>query len=255
MGLNKVQYKKEEIELHIKQHIASVKRKSRANMETYETIFHDIIVNIKKLIRKHAILLDILIKQKEQEKINPIFTPKKTQKKRRTFKSLFLKHKKEENKNEEFKRADKKKVTTKISSNIVLSETERAETTNKLIESEEDNKPDTDIYNNNNLIKENENEDKNKKKDKYDRKENISFKKTFTINNLFKNKTNSEIITNNDKYGENSEIRRIKAEFNNIDDSKKITPKKGNAQFFKGLVGYKSAKKNIYINNKNGKLL
>jgi hypothetical protein len=100
MGLNKVQYKKEEIELHIKQHIASVKRKSRANMETYETIFHDIIVNIKKLIRKHAILLDILIKQKEQEKINPIFTPKKTQKKRRTFKSIFLKYKKEENKNE-----------------------------------------------------------------------------------------------------------------------------------------------------------
>ena len=241
MGLNKVQYKKEEIELHIKQNIASVKRKSRANMETYETIFHDIIVNIKKLIRKHAILLDILIKQKEQEN-----TPKKTQKKRRTFKSIFSKYKKEENKNEKLKRADKKKVTTKISSNIVLSETERAETTNKLIESEEDNKSETGIYNNNKIIKEeeNENEDKNKKKDIYDRKENISFKKRFTINNLFKNKTNSEIINNYDKYGENSELRRIKAEFNNIDDSKKITPKKGISQFFKGLVGYKSAKIN-----------
>ena len=143
IGLNKVQYKREEIESEVKAHIQRVIRKNDKNKKTYKQVIDEIIIKTSKSIKKHSFILDKFIKQKK----NKISTPSK---KKSHFRSIIKSTPKIEEikKEEEMKRKERgKRTTAKEMSNIIIEEMGRIDTTNKLIDSEEENDND-----NNNII-------------------------------------------------------------------------------------------------------
>ena len=226
--LNKIQYKRKEIETDVRFHIESLKEKDDKKAKTYKQIIEYIISSLMKKIKKHAFLLDKFIQIKRNQKLNPSIKKKQT---RSLFRKISVKLNddvamKQKQEIEEFKRRVKKKrTTTKESSNIFITDVEKMDTTNKLIDSEEENENDdnniiTNDFNKeekekeSDLIKEKEIEKEKNDEDNLDRKDtNIKLKKTFTIGDIFKKKLLKSAKVSENNNTENSELNRIKSEF------------------------------------------
>ena len=246
IGLNKVQYKREKIESDVKKHIKKVKRDTKNNKETYQQIIDQIISEIIKRIKKHAFLLDKF--NDNNKKIEPKATKRKTFKINLKKNSVQLKKEEERYQKEigEKRRKDRKKrVTTKASSNIILDEIDREDTTHKFLEDEE---KENNIESNNKIFLFNETkkpEDDEPNNDNSDRKDNnINLKKTFTLgfNFLKKKNVEPENKTNN-KLANLSFLNRIKTEFSkgpDEDKEDKENKKKFNKIIFNSLVKRKS---------------
>ena len=69
--LNKIQYKRKEIETDVRFHIESLKEKDDKKAKTYKQIIEYIISSLMKKIKKHAFLLDKFIQIKRNQKLNP----------------------------------------------------------------------------------------------------------------------------------------------------------------------------------------
>ena len=216
--LNKIQYKRKEIESDVRLHIESLNKEDE-NVKTYKQIIKGIIKDLLKGIKTYAFLLDKFIKIKQKEKNNPLVKKRQT---RSLFKkiSVILNEEREKRLKEEIqefkRRAKKKRTTTKESSNIIINEIDKIDTCNKLIDSEEENE--NDDVNINNEINTNINNEKEKEKENEeineDRKDtNITLKKTFTIKDIFKKKKFGSVKFKESKNKEDSEYNRIKSEF------------------------------------------
>ena len=243
IGLNKVQYKRKEIESHVRDHIELVKKKTDKNKNTYKQIIDEIISELLSLIKKNASLID-KFNNKEKEK-NPL--PKK-----KTFRSAFKKNtvniklrKEEEEKRkkelEEKRRREKsRRATTKIASNIILDEMERIDTTNKFLDGEEEDYENNINLNNKNFVfndnKEGEEIDddkKNNKKDDLEKKYNkVNLRKTLTLGlNFFKKKNTEPEKQPDNKFANFSFFNRIKSEFEKNDGDDNSDKKK-----FAGII-------------------
>jgi len=246
IGLNKVQYKRKEIESRVKMHIEDVKKKTDKNKKTYNQIIDKIISEIIKLIKKHALLLDQFNNDMKdnEKKVN----------KRKTFRidlkknSVQLRRDEERHKKEieEKGRKDRtRRATTKASSNIILDEIDREDTTNKFLEDEE---KEINYDSNNkfflfNETKKNEDDEpnKNNKKNNIDRKDNnVNLKKTFTLGLNFLKKKNAEPENKtNNKFGNLSFFNRVKSEFEKVEENKE-NKKNFNKIIFSSLTKRKS---------------
>ena len=222
IGLNKVQYKRKEIESQIKSHIESVNEDSNKGVRTYKIKINKIIDDLKQLIRKHAILLNKFMNM-EKNKSKSASTKKRSLKK--LFRKNTLEMKKEEEQLQEMEEKEKKekmrRSVTNARKKISIEETQREDTTNKFLESEEkefisDTNNKIHLFNNNDTIK--DEKDASKKKDKKIIKDDqFNLKRTVTATtgfNFFKRKkadfSGKESIN---KFGNISYFNKIQSEF------------------------------------------
>ena len=255
IGLNKVQYKRKEIEFHVKNHIESVKKKTDKNKMTYKQIIEQVISDLIKLIKKYAILIDKFNDKKKEKSPSP---------KKRLFRSIFRKssvkmknekleeERKRKEEEDKYRRDIARRSTTRDVSNIILEETDRQDTTNKFLDGEEEIDNNIDSNNKNNLIniktikEEDEEEQKSPRRDEFDRKDNkVNLMKTFTLGfNLFKKKKAEPEGKKDNKFGGLSFFNRIKSEFDNgeEDNSPDKTDKKNLAHVIFDTLTKKKSK-------------
>ena len=233
IGLNKVQYKRKEIESHVKSHIESVKKNKH---KTYKEIISQIIQELTAKIRKHAILLDKFINTKNDKKKS----------KKRSLKNLFKKNsfelKKEEEQIKEFEEKTKKekmrRSVTKPMNKIQLEETQREDTTNKFLESEEDeneidSKNKINLFNKDIINDENELNDKKENKNKKGNIINLKRAATSGFNFFKKKKVDFSGKKSNDGLKNISYFERIKSNFS-IQEGKNNSNKK---RFLGSILG------------------
>ena len=241
IGLNKIQYKRNEIELHVKSHIEFVKSKNIIGVKNYKQIIDQIVLDLKSKIKKHAILLDKFIKEKEEEKINPM---KRKQTKRSILRKVSVKLEEENLKKEleAAQRKSKKKTTTIQKTNILITESDRVDTNNRLIESEEKVNIDNNNINNDNKQENNIIDEETNKEDSDRKNDNIKLKKSLTIRNLLKKKTNISKFSEHSKKEGDSELNRIRLEFEEKDENKNKADKKKIFSNFLGNIINRKAK-------------
>ena len=129
IGLNKVQYKRDEIILLIKKHIEEVKNKpNNPLIRTYKEIIESIIGETIILIKKHAILLERFKKTEKRkikfnidEKDNPDDNNTNNNNKKRNFsRKKSLKESIIKKKTEKYSKERKNRMMTILGSNIAL---------------------------------------------------------------------------------------------------------------------------------------
>ena len=197
IGLNKVQYKRNEIISHVKKHIEEVKKNSN-NTKNYLQIIGTIVSEVIELIKKYAILLERF------KNVEPNNYNSKSQffgrglnslTKKNTLKDSFIKKK-----NEEVIRSRKNRLATILSSNINALNSSKNVTTNPLLE--ESNK--NSIFNLNNLItnkEENNNNNENNNDNNNENNENNKTRKKKLTKVSFNlgNSDSGKIKTNNNR--------------------------------------------------------
>ena len=236
--------------MNVKKHIELVKKKTDKNMKTYKQVIDNIILDTISKIKRQAFLTDKFNNMTKDEKTLAVS-------KKKSFFNAFkkinpIKKEEEKQKLEEMKRKDRdRRETTKMISTIKIEDIERADTTNKFLESEENEKnmigQNDNIYNINNDFDKEQNEiDNDKKKDNIEdnKNKNINLKKTFTIGvDLFsKDKTNSKDSPGK-KVSGLSFVNRLKMSFAKDKEDKK--------KFISGKIFHSLIKKKSYFFNKS----
>ena len=212
IGLNKVQYKRNEIENQVKEHINKIKNEKDKKIKTYKQIIDNIILELVSLIKKHAPYLD------KYNNYSRLSREQKSKTKRSIFrkKSFNLDENNEKQVKKgikdlkEIKRKSVQKKTAKIEKYINLEDSSRMETENKLIEKEENVFDFDSIEEREESEKKEKEKEEKKEKDENDKIKNFDLKKTYTSDffKVYKRPQNNLLQKN-----EVTKIQELKSEF------------------------------------------